>query len=86
MSNLAPDLQLVVSEITDEMRQRTDRGEVPTYIPELARVDANSFGLVVIDAAGNVAAGGDCDQPFSIQSVSKVFTDAATASSIEIEA
>jgi glutaminase len=74
MSNQAPDLQRVVSEITDEMRQRTDRGTVATYIPELARVDAKSFGLVVIDAAGNVAAAGDCDQPFSIQSVSKVFT------------
>ncbi len=74
MSTQSPDLQLVVDEITDEMRQRTDRGTVATYIPELARVDAKSFGLVVIDAAGNVAVGGDCDQPFSIQSVSKVFT------------
>ena len=74
MSTQAPDLQRVVDEITDELRQRTDRGTVATYIPELARVDAKSFGLVVIDAAGNVAAGGDCDNPFSIQSVSKVFT------------
>jgi glutaminase len=74
MSKQAPDLQRVVSDITDEMRQRSERGAVATYIPELARVDAKSFGLVVIDAAGNVAASGDCDQPFSIQSVSKVFT------------
>ena len=74
MSNQAPDLQLVVNEITDEMRRRTDRGEVATYIPELARVDAKSFGLVVIDAEGNVAAGGDSEEPFSIQSISKVFT------------
>jgi glutaminase len=74
MSDPAPDLKRVVDEITDEMHRRTDRGAVATYIPELARVDANSFGLVVIDAAGNVAAGGDCDNPFSIQSVSKVFT------------
>lgn len=74
MSTQSPDLQHVVDEITDEMRRRTDRGTVATYIPELARVDAKAFGLVVIDAAGHVAAGGDCDQPFSIQSVSKVFT------------
>jgi len=74
MSTQSPDLQYVVDEITDEMRRRTDRGTVATYIPELARVDAKAFGLVVIDAAGHVAAGGDCDQPFSIQSVSKVFT------------
>src|SRR5215208_3646264 len=56
------------------MRQRTDRGEVATYIPELARIDAKAFGLVVVDADGNVAAGGDSDTPFSIQSISKVFT------------
>jgi glutaminase len=69
-----PQLDLVVREIVDEMRQRPDRGEVATYIPELARVDAKSFGLVVIDAEGNVAAGGDSETPFSIQSISKVFT------------
>ena len=73
MSN-APKLDLVVQEIADEMRQRPDRGEVATYIPELARVDVKSFGLAVVDADGNVATGGDSDMPFSIQSVSKVFT------------
>jgi glutaminase len=69
-----PDLDLVVKEIADEMRQRPDRGEVATYIPDLARVDAKSFGLVVIDAQGNVAAAGDSETLFSIQSISKVFT------------
>lgn len=67
-------LARVVREIADEMRQRPDRGEVASYIPELARVDPNAFGLVVIDAEGNVAAGGDSETPFSIQSISKVFT------------
>jgi glutaminase len=64
----------VVKDIADEMRQRSERGEVASYIPELACIDANAFGLVVIDAAGNVAAAGDADSPFSIQSISKVFT------------
>jgi glutaminase len=69
-----PHLDLVVREIADEMARRPDRGEVATYIPDLARVDAKSFGLAVIDAEGNVAAAGDSDTPFSIQSISKVFT------------
>ncbi|MBS7544398.1 glutaminase [Ancylobacter oerskovii] len=69
-----PDLNAVVAEIAEEMRQRTDRGEVATYIPELAGVDAGQFGIAVIDADGAVTAGGDADVPFSIQSVSKVFT------------
>ncbi|HEY8336008.1 MAG TPA: glutaminase [Tardiphaga sp.] len=69
-----PHLETVVQEIAEEMAQRTDRGEVASYIPELAGVDARQFGLVVIDAAGNVAAAGDADVAFSIQSISKVFT------------
>jgi glutaminase len=74
MNNAVANLESIVKEIADEMRQRPDRGEVATYIPELARVDAKAFGLVVIDADGNVAAAGDSDTPFSIQSISKVFT------------
>jgi glutaminase len=69
-----PDLDLVVKEIAAEMAQRSDRGEVASYIPELAGVDPKCFGLAVIDADGNVAAGGDSDTAFSIQSISKVFT------------
>lgn len=69
-----PNLETVVSEIVDEMRKRPDRGEVARYIPELARVDAGQFGLAVIAADGTMAAAGDCDVPFSIQSISKVFT------------
>lgn len=56
------------------MAQRPDRGTVASYIPELARVDAKSFGLCVIDNDGQVAAAGDAETPFSIQSISKVFT------------
>jgi len=69
-----PDLDIVVREIAEEMRGRPDRGEVATYIPELARVNPKAFGLAVIDAEGNVAVSGDSETPFSIQSISKVFT------------
>jgi glutaminase len=74
MSTAVASLDQVVKDIADEMRQRDERGEVASYIPELACIDANAFGLVVIDADGNVAAAGDTDTPFSIQSISKVFT------------
>src|SRR5436305_8212193 len=74
MDHSTPNLAAVVREIAVEMAERPDRGEVASYIPELAGVHARRFGLVVIDAAGNVAAAGDSEIPFSIQSVSKVFT------------
>ncbi len=68
------DLATTVSEIADEMRSRTDRGEVASYIPQLACVNPGAFGLVVADTKGNIAAAGDSEAPFSIQSISKVFT------------
>jgi glutaminase len=37
------ELDIVVAEIVDEMRRRPDRGEVATYIPELAAVDPKQF-------------------------------------------
>ncbi|MFD1702773.1 glutaminase [Methylopila henanensis] len=69
-----PDLDQIVQDIAGEMLRRPDRGEVARYIPELARVSPEQFGIAVIDADGAVSAAGDCDAPFSIQSVSKVFT------------
>ena len=74
MSSSTDILDRVVHEIAAEMAERPDRGAVATYIPELARVDPGAFGMAVITADGHVAAAGDCDTPFSIQSVSKVFT------------
>ena len=74
MSKATPQLAEIVSDIAEEMRRRTDRGDVATYIPELANVDPNQFGLVVADISGNVFAGGDSETLFSIQSISKVFT------------
>ncbi|WP_421698052.1 glutaminase [Ancylobacter sp.] len=69
-----PDLDSVVRDIAEEMRARPDRGEVASYIPELARADAQAFGIAVVDREGRVVTGGDAEVPFSIQSVSKVFT------------
>ncbi len=51
-----PDFSEVVHEIAGEMTRRPDRGEVATYIPELAGVDPGAFGLVAIGADGQVAA------------------------------
>jgi glutaminase len=74
MSHAVPDIVKVVEEIAEEMRQRPDRGEVATYIPELACVDSQAFGIAIVGADGMIAAAGDSETPFSIQSVSKVFT------------
>ncbi|MEO5840394.1 MAG: glutaminase A [Acidimicrobiales bacterium] len=49
-------------------------GAVATYIPELARVDPNLFGIAVAIVDGRVYEVGDSRHEFTIQSVSKAFT------------
>ncbi|MGE4072770.1 MAG: glutaminase [Lysobacterales bacterium] len=50
------------------------RGEVATYIPALAEVPANRFGIALVTVEGDLAAVGHAHEPFSIQSISKVFS------------
>lgn len=67
------DLARLVREIAEEMAAIPERGEVATYIAPLAAVDPGRFGLCVVTAAGEVLLAGDALEPFSIQSISKVF-------------
>lgn len=46
---------------------------VADYIPELAGVNAQQFGMSVITLDGQVFSVGAAQQPFSIQSISKLF-------------
>ncbi len=69
-----PDIAEVVGAIAEEMRSAPERGAVATYIPQLAKVDPSRFGLAVVTADGAEHVAGDAETPFSIQSVSKVFT------------
>jgi glutaminase len=69
----SPDLQKIVAAIADEMIAAPDRGTVADYIPGLAKVDPARFGMAIICEDGETFVGGDADEAFSIQSVSKVF-------------
>ena len=59
--------------IAAEMAARTDRGRVADYIPQLAAIDPNQFGISVCLADGTQHSAGDSAIRFSIQSISKVF-------------
>lgn len=48
-------------------------GAVANYIPELARANADSFGISVVTVDGRMFSAGDSQQLFTIQSVSKPF-------------
>ena len=60
--------------IEQEITPRLGEGKVADYIPALARVNPNKFGLAVTYLDGRVTTLGDADEAFSIQSISKVFT------------
>ena len=49
-------------------------GKNADYIPALAKVDPNLFGIAVVTADGKVYTAGDLKTEVSIQSISKVFT------------
>ncbi len=74
MPQTAPDLQALVTEIHDALAPRFGEGRVADYIPPLAHVDPRHFGLAVATPDGGLHMAGDAETPFSIQSVSKVFT------------
>jgi glutaminase len=49
-------------------------GKNADYIPALAKVPSNLFGITIVTLDGKVITVGDVDYPFSMQSCSKVFT------------
>ena len=61
-------------------------GALADYIPELARVDPTGFGLSVSSSDGFVYESGDAQTEFTIQSISKPFTDALALDKVGVDA
>ena len=68
------DYQEILEEVYHQVQNLNLKGNVATYIPELADVDPKQFGIALVDLKGNVYGVGDYQVPFSIQSISKVHT------------
>jgi glutaminase len=66
-------VQTVVNEAYTNFKNDTS-GKNADYIPELAKVDPKLFGVAIVTTDNQSLAMGDVTQPFSIQSISKVFT------------
>jgi glutaminase len=67
------DLQSIIDDIVARMSGEEERGAVARYIPELAGIDPARFGVAIATADGRMFTGGDAEDGFSIQSISKVF-------------
>ncbi|WP_057937503.1 glutaminase [Algoriphagus resistens] len=68
------DYQQLIEDVYHEVQAENLKGKVADYIPEIAKVDPNQFGIALVDLKGNVYGIGDYQVPFSIQSISKVHT------------
>jgi len=66
------------AELLERVRDKTapfiGTGEVAHYIPALAKVPPERFGIALTAVDGEQAKSGDASVPFSCQSISKVFT------------
>ncbi len=67
-------LQSILDEVAAAAQADPDKGRVADYIPDLARVDPDQFAIAVARPGQPTLVAGDAATPFSIQSVSKVFT------------
>ncbi|WP_211093179.1 glutaminase [Flammeovirga agarivorans] len=72
--NQAIDYQSIINEIYRDLMFEEDFGQIATYIPELAKVSPNKFGVHLYTHDGFNYSIGDAREKFSIQSISKVFS------------
>jgi glutaminase len=68
-----PDPQTAVNNAFNQFRTLKE-GKNADYIPALAKVDPNLFGIALVTVDGKVFTAGDVKTEVSIQSISKVFT------------
>ena len=67
------DYQQLLENIYQEILPYAKEGKQADYIPELAKVNPDQFGMFLHSIYGETASIGSADTRFSIQSISKVF-------------
>ncbi|MBU1105827.1 MAG: glutaminase [Candidatus Riflebacteria bacterium] len=67
------DYQSCITEIYNETRSLIGQGKVANYIPALAEVNPECYGIAIATLTGEIYKIGNADIEFSIQSISKVF-------------
>ncbi|MEV0400773.1 glutaminase [Actinoallomurus sp. NPDC050550] len=72
------DYDALLHEVAAQARPLVGQGQVSRYIPALATVQEERFGIAVADIDGAIHGVGDWETPFSIQSISKTFSLALT--------
>ncbi len=69
-----PDYDAILAQVATEVYPLLGKGRAADYITPLATVPLDQFGMAVVTLDGAVHAVGQAARPFSIQSISKLFT------------
>jgi glutaminase len=77
-SPVAPRRDVVVAAVQEayDKFKNENKGKNADYIPYLAQVDSKLFGIAIVTTDNQVITKGDVTYSFSIQSISKVYTQA----------
>lgn len=68
------DYNSILQKVYKETAKLSSQGKLADYIPELAKIEPDKFGIYLITNDGKHFELGDYQDKFSIQSISKVFT------------
>ena len=67
------DIQEIINKIYEQVKKNS-KGKVAAYIPELAEVNPNIFGICFMDCNENIYKVGNTTSEIAIESISKLFT------------
>ena len=70
---MTPDYEKIITEVFTQVKAEENLGKIADYIPELADISAEKFGVNFTGLNGQNFGFGDFEEKFSIQSISKVF-------------
>lgn len=68
------DYKEVIDNIYKEVKPFFGKGKVADYIPALANINPQQYGIAIATLDGQLVGTGNYQTKFSIQSISKVFT------------
>jgi glutaminase len=63
-----------LEEILETNRHYVQNGKLADYIPELAHANPNTLGFTVASTNGEIISVGNCEEAFTIQSISKIIS------------
>ncbi|MDF2670819.1 MAG: glutaminase [Paenibacillus sp.] len=69
-----PDLTEHLAEWVEQSRSMSNLGAVASYIPELRNIPAHALGITIQTLDGRTFEAGEAAMPYTMQSISKVFT------------